>query len=83
MSISNKQLLALKSKVEEAKNEILRLNGQQQMLKKQLKTTWACNTIEEANIKLKKMRKDIIAMETQIEEGKNELEEKYGEFIDG
>ena len=76
--MNERELLDLKHQIEDAKTSVSELKGQQQMLMKQLKDEWKCNTIEEAERKIKSMGKEIDALQTQIDEGVKELEEKYG-----
>jgi uncharacterized protein YukE len=76
MMITEKELLDLKTKVEEAKTTVAELTGQKNALVKQLKEDWKCNSVSIAEDKLKKMDKDILALENQIEKGIKELEEK-------
>ena len=77
MSLSEKELLELKDKVDEAKQVVSELTGQRNALLKQLKDDWGCKTIEEAETKLAKMDKDIDALEKKIEKGVTELNDKY------
>lgn len=71
------QLLDLKSQIEEAKQSVSELKGQQNALLKQLKDTYKCNTIEEADKKVEAMRKEIAGLQKQIDEHTAELEKKY------
>ena len=70
-------LLKLKKKVEDAKNTTAELKGHQTALLKQLKDEWGCYNIDEAEIKIKTMSKDIDKLTQQIETGSEEIEEKY------
>lgn len=70
-------LLRLKKQIEETKEGILEDKGHQKALLKQLKDTWKCNTIQEANILLRKIEKSIEKYNESIEQGMKELEEKY------
>jgi hypothetical protein len=70
-------LLKLKKQIEEAKATTSELKGHQSALMKQLKDDWKCNTIEEAEKLMAKMDKEIKTLNTKIEEGMEELEEKY------
>ena len=81
--MTEKDLLALKSKVDEAKTEVTRLKGKEQYLMQQLKETWDCATVDDAQKLLKKMNKELETMNASIETGMEELEEKYGDVIDG
>lgn len=75
--MTEKELLDLKERVDDAKTKISELKGQQTALMNQLKTDWKCNSIEEAEKKLKTMEKEIATIEDKIKEGVEELEEKY------
>ena len=75
--MTEKELLDLKEKVDDAKQAVSELTGQKNALMKQLKDDWQCKTIDEAETKLTKMDKDIDILEKKIENGVQELEEKY------
>ena len=77
MSLDERDLLDLKKKVDEAKSTVSELTGQKTALMKQLKDDWSCATIEQAEKKLKTMKKEIENLEQSIKEGVTELEEKY------
>jgi len=70
-------LLDLKKKVDTAGEEVTRLQGQEDLLKKQLKKDWGCSTIEQARKKVKVMERQIEELEDKIEEGISDLEENY------
>ena len=69
-------LLALKSKIEKSKTTVAELTGQQKSQMNQLKETFGCTTIEDAEEKLETMKKSISKLDTQIEEGLEKLEEQ-------
>lgn len=77
--MTEKDLLDLKEKITEAKNELAELKGQKTALMKQLKTQWASSSIEIAKKKLTKMEEEISELEASIEKGIEELDEKYPE----
>jgi hypothetical protein len=77
MSLTEKQLLELKEDVEDAKQKVAELTGQQTALTNQLKTDWDCKTITEAEKKLKEMDNEIVSIDKKIEKGIIELESKY------
>ncbi len=81
--MNEKELLQLKSKVDEAKSEVTRLKGKEQYLMQQLGNDWGCKTVEDAEKLLKTMNKDIETTNTQIDKGLEELEEKYGNLLEG
>jgi uncharacterized phage infection (PIP) family protein YhgE len=70
-------LLKLKQKIDDAKQTSSELKGQQTALMQQLKTEYKCNSLKEAQEKLKKMDEEIETINTQIDEGLKELEGKY------
>lgn len=74
------ELLKLKERVDEAKQTVAELKGQQTALLKQLKDEWKCSSIEAADRKIKEMKEEIEAMEESIETGLEELEERYGKI---
>jgi len=71
------ELLNLKAEIEESKTKVSELTGQKNALMKQLRDDWGCKTIEEAEAKLKKMKRELDQLDTQINEQTKELEEKY------
>lgn len=72
-----KDLLKLKTSIDEAKSTQARLEGQRQGLLDQLKTSFKCDTVEEAEQKLANMKKKNEMLNRQIEEGLEEIEKKY------
>jgi len=77
--MTDKELLDLKKEVEEAKNELAELRGQRTALNRQLKEQYGCSSLAEAEKKLKKMEEQISDLNTKIEEGLAEIDEKYPE----
>jgi hypothetical protein len=75
--MTESQLLDLKAQIEDAKQSVSELKGQQTALLKQLKDTYKCNSIEEADKLVEKLRKDIASLQTRIDEHTKELEAKY------
>lgn len=74
----NKQdLLDLKREVDDAKNEVTRLEGQLELLMKDLKEKHGCSTIKAAEAVLEKTQGEIDNLEEQIKNGIAELEERY------
>ena len=70
-------LLKLKKQIDEANASISELKGQLSALLKQLKDDWKCNSVEDAEKLIVKMDKEIASLNNKIEEGMEELEEKY------
>jgi len=75
--LDEQDLLDLKSEIDDAKEKVSELKGQKTVLLNQLKTDYGCKTIEEAEKKLRTMKKEIESLDEQIEDGLKELEEKY------
>ena len=75
--MTEKELLDLKEKVDEAKQTVSELTGQKNALLKQLKDDWGCKTLKEAKEKLEEMESQVTILEKKIERGVKELEEKY------
>ncbi len=75
--MTEKQLLDLKEQIDDAKQSVSELKGQQTALLRQLKDTYKCSSIEEAEKLADKMKQDIDKLQKQIDEGCRELEEKY------
>ena len=75
--MSQEKLLQLKEEIEEAKTNVAQLTGQKNTLMAQLKKDWKCTTLGEAKKKLKDLQKQIDDLNSQIEQGIEELETKY------
>ena len=74
--MTEQELLQLKSDIDKAKSAIAELKGQEKAIIGQLKE-WECNTIEEAEAKLKEMQESISDLDVKIAKGIEELEKKY------
>jgi uncharacterized protein involved in exopolysaccharide biosynthesis len=75
--MTERQLIELKEQIEESKTSVSELKGQQTALLRQLKDTFKCSSVEEADKKVEDLRKEIDTLNKQIEEHSKELEEKY------
>ena len=75
--MKEQELLELKEEIEDAKQKVSELTGQKNALLKQLKDDWGCDTIEEAEEKLKIMDKNITIISSKIEKATKELEAKF------
>lgn len=75
--IGIKELTELKEQIETAKASIANLEGQEQAIMRQLKDTYKCNTTAIAKAKVKEIEEDIEKLQSQIDKGTKELEEKY------
>jgi len=74
--LNEKQLLALKAEIDEAKTAIAESKGHLSALMKQLSENWGCTTVEKAEKKLTKMKKELETMRTEMEESSDKLEAK-------
>jgi predicted CopG family antitoxin len=74
--MDKKDLLRLKDEIDEARTTVAELTGKKKSLLLQLKETYNCNTLEEAEKKVLEMTKQIEKMDLQIQNGLDELEEK-------
>ena len=75
--MNEQDLLDLKQQIEDAKTSVSELKGQQTALLRQLKDTYKCNSIEEAQRMVEKLKADADKLQKQIDEATKELEEKY------
>jgi len=75
--MTEKELLDLKERVDQAKISVAELTGQLNALMKQLKGDWACSTVEEAEKKLKKLEQTIADLDKKIKDNSEDLKEKY------
>jgi predicted nucleic acid-binding Zn-ribbon protein len=76
-TLTEEDLLDLKKDIDTAKTNTAQLEGQKKELMKQLKENWDCETIAEAEKKLKKLQTKYKETEEQIADGIAELQEKY------
>jgi len=75
--MDKKGLLELKEQIDEAKKTAGELTGKLNYLNSQLKETWDCKNVTEADTKVNVMYKKIEKLEKQIKTGIEELEEAY------
>jgi len=74
--MNEQDLFELKEDVEEAKQKVSELKGERQALMKQLKEEWDCDTVEQAEEKIKKMESEIGTFSEDIETGMEQLKDK-------
>ena len=70
-------LLDLKTDIDSAKTTVAELTGQRQALLKQLKDDWDCSSIDQAEKKMEKIKKEIAAIDAQIKQGTADLEKEF------
>lgn len=75
--MTEKDLLALKEEINQAKTKVASLQGQHDLLMKQLKDTWECETTQAAEKKLAKMEKEVADMSAMIEKKMQEVQKAY------
>ena len=75
--MDEKELLELKESIEDAKQEVNRLEGRQEGLMQQLEKDWKCKTLKGAKKKLEELKAEIQEVEEKIQTGVAKLEEKY------
>lgn len=75
--MNEQELFELKERIDEAKSQVSELKGSEKQLMKELSEQWNCNSIETAKKKAKIIEKEINDLNTKIDEGTEELEEKY------
>lgn len=72
------ELLEIKKKIEEARTNEAKLEGQYSQLLKQLQDDFNCNTIEEAEEFLSEINGKIKEKEQSLEKGIQDLKNKLG-----
>lgn len=75
--MDREELLELKEKVEKAKLEKSKLEGQLEAVMKDLKNNWGCATLEQARKKLGGIETEISELEEEIEKESNKLTTDY------
>jgi len=75
--MTEQKLIHLKNKIEKAKTELVKLEGQEKLLLSQLKEGWECETIEEAESVLKEKEREKKALEEKIQRLVEEIRERY------
>lgn len=77
--MTEQDVLDLKKKIDDAKEEIATLNGRRQMLEEQLQKDWGCENIQEAHLKLDALEKEADALKDAIEELTKEIQRQLDE----
>jgi seryl-tRNA synthetase len=75
--LTENKILELKEEIDEAKNKVAELKGQQNAILRQIKEEFACKSIKDAKLKAEDIQNQLTKIDKQIEEASNELEEKY------
>jgi predicted nuclease with TOPRIM domain len=77
MSISQQDLLDLKSNIEEAKDAVSELKGKKSNLLQRLQEEWDCANLAEAERRLEELDGELIKVEEKIEKKSEALEKEY------
>lgn len=77
--ITEEELLQRKQEIDDAKNELAELKGEEKALLAQLKKDWSCETVADAEKKVKEMESNLEKLEDEIETLSEELEDEYME----
>lgn len=76
MALDKSKLIKLKEEIDEAKSEVAKLSGKKEHLMGQLKETYGCNSLKEAEAKVEKLTKKIEDLDKQITKALSDLESK-------
>jgi len=75
--MTDKDLLKLKSEIDQAKTKLSELKGKKQVLMESLKKDYDCSTVSQAAKKLIQLQENINDLTEQKEESIKELEDNY------
>lgn len=78
--MTEKDLLKLKRQLEKAKLEMAQQEGGLKNMLQTLKTDWDCETLEEAETLLKKMKRKKEKLDEQIAAGLEDMSDKFSQF---
>lgn len=67
--MNERELLNLKSRIEQAKAKVNELRGRKNYLVQELEEKWQCTTMQQAEAKIKEMRDAIAKLDGEIKEG--------------
>ena len=75
--MNEKELIALKEEIEEAKEKSSELKGEKQALMKRLKEEWDCKSVKDAEKLISEMEKEIETTSLEINNGLEKLDEYF------
>lgn len=75
--MTEKELLKLKEKVEDAEQAIQQFKGRKKELLEQLKTDFKCNSIKEAKIKIKELESELDTLKVKLKDNIKQIKKKY------
>ena len=78
---TERDLIELKEKIDNAITEKTKLEGQKTQLMSQIKDTFKVNTLEKAEKLLSKMKTELVNMKGRLDSGIEQFEEDYGEAL--
>ncbi len=76
--MTEKDLVQLRDKIDQAKQELASLEGQEKMILKSLQQEFDCNNVKEAKELHEERVKELEKLEDEITEDLNQLELDYG-----
>lgn len=75
--MNKKELIRLKDKIEQTKSKMAELKGKEEYLLQELKSKFGCESIEKAEATIKRLEKEIRALNQQIEKGLSTIQKDY------
>lgn len=71
------QILELKDRLQESKENQIAVRTKLDSMMERLKTEFNCSSVEEANVKLKKLSDELEAVQLELNDAINKFEEEY------
>ena len=75
--MTEKKLLKLKEQITQSKSKLSYLTGSKVTMLKVLKKKFGCTTLKQAEAAQRKMKKEVVSLETKKEQGIKKLEKDY------
>jgi len=75
--LNEKDLLKIKSDIDQAKSKVSELTGKKKHLLQELKDKWGCSSIEEAEKMVKGLEREIKGLEIKVSTITEEIKEQY------
>ena len=75
--MTNKELLKLKEKIDEAESSVQQLKGRRKELLAQLKADFKCESLKESKAKKKELESELEIIKDKLESKVAEIEKKY------
>ncbi len=80
--MSEKDLLALRKKIDDGKSKLAEMKGKQKYLLTELATKWGCKTIEEAEQKAAKYQKELDDISCTLDALLADIADKYSDELE-